>query len=109
MRLRSILWRCWLRPVGLAVAVAALVGAGLFRVWVFQDAIHLGYRLSEEEAEHRSSQGKLRNLEIELAAERAPERLQRLARRLGMRPPRAAERIAPHKVPQGDRGEHGQP
>ena len=70
-------------------ALAAPAGAGLFRVWVNQDSVQMGYALSEATAERRRLQDQLHELEVELAAETSPEQLSRLARRLGLQPPTA--------------------
>lgn len=60
--------------------------ASLFRVWVHQDAVQLGYALSEQTREQRRLDDELKKLEVEWAAERAPDRLKVLASRLGMAP-----------------------
>lgn len=70
-----------------AVAVSTPLGAGLFRVWVNQDAVQIGYELSAEVERHRQLEALSEKLEVELAAERSPERLVRLARELGLSAP----------------------
>jgi hypothetical protein len=70
-----------------AVAMASPAAAGLFRVWVNQDAVQIGYALSAEATRRKRVADAAQKLEVELAAERSPERLERLARRLGMGPP----------------------
>lgn len=77
----------WVAGALFAVAVSTPLAAGLFRVWVNQDAVQIGYELSAE-AERRRQLGALtEKLEVELAAERSPERLVRLARQLGLSAP----------------------
>lgn len=76
----------WLPRLAVAGACALLVGAALFRVWVYQDAVQLGYRLSEREDELRQLRNDARQLEIELAAERSPAHLSELARSLNLVP-----------------------
>lgn len=68
-------------------ATVTPVSALLFRVWVHQEAVRLGYQLSAEER-HANELGQLeRQLELELAAERSPTHLVQLAKRLGLKPP----------------------
>lgn len=69
------------------VALIVPVAAGLFRVWVNQDAIQIGYELSREAKRRQRLQAASQALEVELAAERSPARLKRLATRLGLKPP----------------------
>ena len=76
----------WLPRLAVGCACALLVGAALFRVWVYQDAVQLGYRLSEREDELRQLRNDTRQLEIELAAERSPAHLGELARALNLAP-----------------------
>ncbi len=79
--------RAWTSAALLVAALAAPVGAALFKVWVSQDTVQVGYRLSEREEERRRLRNELRQLEIELAAERSPARLGDLAHNLGLEPP----------------------
>lgn len=81
----------WMRPVVLAAIIGAPVAAALFKVWVYQDAVQLGYRLSEREEERKRLRNEVRQLEIELAAERSPPRLSALAKALGLVPPEARQ------------------
>jgi cell division protein FtsL len=83
MRLRGLAW---------ILVVAAPVTAGLFKVWVHHDAVESGYHLSEEETRRQALQRTLQQLQVELAAERTPEQLERTARKLKMVPP-APEQI----------------
>ncbi len=77
----------WLAKLLLAVAIVLPVAAGLFRVWVNQDAVQIGYRLSTEMKRRHRLQGQAQELEVELTAERSPERLKRLAAKHGLAPP----------------------
>ncbi len=87
----------------LGLAVAAPVAAGLFKVWVFQEAVQLGYRLSEREQQRRKLENQERQLEIELAAERSPAQLLRRAAQLQLSPPAAPQLLS------GRGGDHGRP
>ena len=69
------------------MAVCAPLGAGLVRVWVNQDVVQIGYELSAEAERRRKLEALSEQLEVELAAERSPERLVRLARELGLSAP----------------------
>lgn len=79
--------------LALGLTVGAPVGAALFKVWVYQDAVQLGYRLSEREEERKRLRNELRQLEVELAAERSPARLSQLARALGLEAPEARQLV----------------
>ncbi len=81
--------------VGIGIVFIVFVLAALFRVWVYQDAVQLGYRLSEREEERRRLRNEVRQLEVELAAERSPARLKDAARSLGLVPPDARQVLAP--------------
>lgn len=89
----------WPMAVLLAVTIAAPVGAALFRVWVHQDAVRLGYELSAKEDQRRKVRNEVRQLEVELASEKTPSRLSDLARTLGLEPPAAlAAKVASKKA-----------
>jgi len=93
--------------LGMALLLVALLmplGAGVFRVWVNQDAVQAGYGLSEQSARRRRLQELIQKLELELAAERAPDRLERLAATLGLVAPSNAQRVAG----QAAGGRHGE-
>lgn len=70
-----------------ALAIVFPLIAGLFIVHVHQDGIQLGYKLMKEEKHHRELVSTLKKLDIELAAECAPERLKELAIHLGLKQP----------------------
>ena len=71
----------------LVAATITPVSACLFRVWVHQESVRLGYQLSVEEKKGRELDELARQLELELAAERSPGHLMQLARSLGLRAP----------------------
>ena len=71
----------------MAVAIAAPGTAGLFRVWVNQQTVQIGYQLSQEVKRRSTLRDQTRKLELEYAAERSPERLLRLARSLDFEAP----------------------
>lgn len=64
-----------------------LTGAAVFRVWVHQDSVQLGYALSAEEQRREQLRTTLHELEVEMAAARSPAHLVKLAARLGLHPP----------------------
>ena len=70
-----------------ALAIICPLAAGLFVVHVHQDGVQLGYKLMQQEKRHRELVSTLKQLEVELAAECAPERLKELANKLGLRQP----------------------
>ena len=70
-----------------ALAIVCPLMAGLFVVHVHQDGVQLGYKLMKEEKRHRDLVSTLKKLEVELAAECAPERLKELANKLGLKQP----------------------
>lgn len=78
---RAMLWV-------LLAAVATPVAAGLFRVWVHQSSVQVGYALSAQHARRNELNELVRQLELELAAERSPARLSRLAEQLGLSRPK---------------------
>jgi hypothetical protein len=71
----------------LVAATVTPVSACLFRVWVHQEAVRLGYQLSAEERRGTELAQLERQLELELAAERSPTHLVQLAKHLGLKPP----------------------
>ena len=80
--------RRWLVSFLYLVLVAVPVMAGLFRVWVHNDAVQTGYQLSEAENHRKDLKRAKQQLEVELAAEKSPDRLTKLASKLGMSPAR---------------------
>ena len=70
------------------IALAWLpVTCALFRVWVQQDAVRLGYALSAQERRGDALRATFVELEVEAAAARSPAHLAQIAARLGLRPP----------------------
>ncbi len=76
------------------VALILVVGAGLFRIWVYQDVLQIGYQLSAQQ--HRSGKlhTNLKQLELELAAEKTPKKLIGLADALGLKQPKHWQIVA---------------
>ena len=73
-----------------ALLVAALAAVGVFHVWSRTRVTTAGYRLGELQRTRAALQAERDRLEVEVAALRAPGRLERFAReRLGMVPPMA--------------------
>jgi hypothetical protein len=78
-----------LRTAVLWLALCAVfVGACLFRVWVHHDAVYVGYQLSEQEGRRRELRRVEHQPEVELGAEKSPKRLTKVAKGLGLAPPR---------------------
>lgn len=76
------------------VVVAPVVAAALFYVWAEITTVRLGYTLSQASDAHGSLLEVNRGLRIEVAALRAPERLERLAvERFQLEPPRTEQVI----------------
>ena len=76
------------------VIVAPVVCAALFYVWAQVTTVRLGYTLSQVSDAHRSLLEVNRGLRIEVAALRAPERLERLAvERFHLEPPKTEQVI----------------
>ncbi len=80
-----------LRKLAWLSIIALPVAAGLFTVWVHQDAISSGYALSEEVSRRHLLRRDIQQLEVELAAERSPERLARAAVDLHLAPASPAQ------------------
>ncbi len=78
-----------------ALLVAALAVVGVFHVWSHTRVTTAGYRLGELQRSRAALQTERNRLEVEVAALRAPGRLERFAReRLGMAPPAAGAVVA---------------
>lgn len=76
------------------VIVAPVVAAALFFVWAEITTMRLGYTLSQASDAHKSLLEVNRGLRIEVAALRAPERLERLAvERFHLEPPKTEQVI----------------
>lgn len=84
-----------LGPLGTSVTVAIpVVLAALFYVWTQVTTVRLGYELSKAAKAHQRLLEENRGLRIEVAALKAPERLQRLAKiHHGLAPPRTEQVI----------------
>ncbi|MDP7038683.1 MAG: hypothetical protein QGI45_05955 [Myxococcota bacterium] len=76
------------------VALVLLVGAGLFRIWVYQDVLQIGYQLSAAQQGSSRLQANLKQLELELAAEKTPKKLIGLADALGLQQPKHWQIVA---------------
>jgi hypothetical protein len=99
--------RRWLMLCSLVLAMPT--SAAVFRVWVHQDVVRMGYQLSAEEKERAHLQDLVRQLEIERAAERSPEHLLQWAAKLNLVPP-TSRQIIKEGSPnvKAKRGAHGQ-
>lgn len=67
------------------------VASSLFRIYVRQDAVQLGYELSLGERRRDHLRATLQELEVELAAATSPARLNLMAQRLGLHPPKTGQ------------------
>lgn len=83
-------WRR-LRPRGAILAVVALfiwlLLSSFVYVWSTMQVVQLGYRLSEAHQVHARLLDDNRKLHLELARLSAPERVEEIATRLGLRHP----------------------
>ena len=79
------------RTLVTVLVLVAPVTVGLFRVWVHQDVVQLGYKLSKAEKQRRTALAKLEELQVEHAAAKSPGRLQKLARELELYQPSPRE------------------
>ena len=81
------------RPAGIhgllfyAVVAALPVSAALFKVWVCQDAVRLGYALTSEEHRAAALSDMRQKLAVEVAATRSPAQLLVRAKELGLTVP----------------------
>lgn len=94
MIIRKWLWKLG-KPTSLGRAIAIvlpLVAAALFHVWAETTTVRLGYLLSQAGDAHRTLLEENRGLRIEVAALRAPERLERMAKeRYELEPPKTEQ------------------
>ncbi len=89
-----------LRGLALGASLFCMpTGASLFRVYVHQDAVQLGYALSAAERLRDGLHGRAQRLQVELAAQRSPSQLAQVARRLGLRPPSVGQVVSGHSSP----------
>ena len=68
------------------LALAPLTGAAVFSVWARITTVQLGYDLSEAAATHQRLVEENRALRLEVAALKAPARLERLAKEYRLAP-----------------------
>lgn len=74
--------------VGVAMAIVVLVGAALLHVWTRLEVIRIGYALSEQTKIHRALREHEQRLRLELATQKDPAAIERVAReQLHMAPP----------------------
>ncbi len=73
------------------LCLLALLGAGLFRVWVNQDAVQMGYELSAEARRSYRLRNEIKKFRVELAVLKSPERLNAYAAKIGLRAPTSAQ------------------
>ena len=77
------------------VAIAlAPTGSALWRVWVRQQTVSLGYQLHQAEQRGEALRAELQKVEVARAAGRTPQRVAAMARTLGMAPPSTPQLIA---------------
>lgn len=86
-----------LREMAFYGLIATVVAAsGLARVWVHQDAVQLGYQISNEEQRRTQLRETVHNLEVEWSAQRSPARLTHLAAQLGLAAPEPSQVMGVH-------------
>lgn len=89
------------KTFGFCLVMASMpVASSLFRIYVRQDAVQLGYDLSLQERRRDNLRATQQELEVELAAATSPGRLSQMAQRLGLRPPQAAQYMSAGATPQ---------
>jgi hypothetical protein len=80
------------RWIGLYLALAALpVGTALFKIWVYQDNVRLGYALNYEEKRALQLKTQLYASDAQVAALRSPAMLVAKARALALVAPEPAQ------------------
>ncbi len=91
------------RSLGFALAAAALlVASGLAVVGLRVQQVHLGYKLDGLRAERSRVEALIRQLEVEVATQRSPARVESRARQLGLvTPSREQVRLAREYVSGG--------
>ena len=95
--------------LGLVLSALILVSpvmSGLFRVWVHQDVIRLGYELSVAERERQKLVAEFEQLQIEFATAKSPDRLVKAATELGMKRPTSKAVVGMTFVLEGQDSEH---
>ena len=71
-----------------SISTAVLVGAALLHVWTRLEVIRIGYALSEQSKLHRALREHEQRLRLELATQKDPAAIERVAReQLHMAPP----------------------
>lgn len=91
-----------MRFLFIALCVTAPATAGLFRVSVHQDAVIMGYRLSEESHRRDRLRDALAKHQVELAAQLAPSHLQRWAEEHHLLAPRPEQVLMPVGSPRAN-------
>lgn len=104
--------------IGVAVAIVVLLGAALLHVWTRLEVIRIGYALSEQTKIHRALREHEQRLRLELATQKDPAAIERVAReQLHMAPPdpssiriisgpRHGSGPRPGRATRGSRGSH---
>lgn len=83
-----------LGPVGRAILIAIPVtAAALFYVWTHIESVRLGYELSDAAETHEVLFERNKSLKVDVAAHKAPQRLERMGKKYGLRPPRPEQII----------------
>jgi cell division protein FtsL len=81
----------WLR-IALGTALGVALGAGSL-VWTRTEILTLRYELANLHTEEKQLRGEVEKLKLEAAALAAPDRIESLARALGLRYPKSGEVI----------------
>ena len=94
--------------VAFLLCVAAMpVASAMFRIWVSQDTVRLGYALSVQQQAREVLLARLHELEVEQAAARTPARLVQVAQKLGLQPPQPGQLVGGVAAPHLARAELG--
>ena len=74
-------------------AYALLIAVGVSQIWLYQSQVQLGYELRAAEAEQVELKRELKVLEIEVASQKSPQNLRKLAQKHGLTKPQADQII----------------
>ena len=92
--------RGFARVAFLLCVTAMPMASAMFRIWVFQDNVRLGYAMSVQQQAREVLLARLHELQVEQAAARTPARLVQIAHKLGLQPPQPGQLVsggaAPH-------------
>ena len=82
-------------------AYVLLVAVGVSQIWIEQSQVQLGYSLRSAESAQVELKRQLKAVEIDLASRRSPQNLRKLAKKHGLKKPRA-EQIVKLAIDEGE-------